>query len=259
MTGYVLSNRWEREAERLDALTDGYDGPSLEFCRSAGLCPGARVLEVGPGTGRFAQLLADAVGPSGEVVAVDIDTSLSEALPGRTFTVVHGDLREGQVPDGPFDLVHARLVIGHLPDRAAAIRSLVQRLRPGGWLVIEDFDRVTSLTSYPGRPAYERVADAIWAVLGTGSFDGLYGRSLPAALDGLEDVEAVGAVELLQGDPERGVPKWELLQAQLGAPLRNIVSDADLAAFAAIMRDPAVTMLSPLLVRARGRRPVPQP
>lgn len=253
-TEYVLSNQWERERERLDALTGGFDPASLAFCREAGLQAGARVLEVGPGTGRFAQLLADVVGPSGEVVAVDIDTTLADSLPGRTFTLVAGDVRDGSVPAGPFDLVHARLVIGHMQDRRAAIEMLVARLLPGGWLVVEDFDRVTSTTCHPASDAYFRVADAIWAVLAKGSFDGTYGRALFDALDDLEDVQAEGVVELLRGDPALGVPKWELLLAQLEAPVREIVGDADIAEFSRLLHDPTCSVFGPVLVRARGRR-----
>jgi len=44
-------------------------------------------------------------------------------------------------PAEQFDLVHARLVLVHLTDRAAAMRTMIDALRPGGWLVIEDGDR----------------------------------------------------------------------------------------------------------------------
>ena len=253
-TDYVLSNRWERERERLDALTAGYDAGSLAFCRGAGLDQGSRVLEVGPGTGRFAQLLAEAVGPTGSVIAVDIDPSLAESLPGRAFHVVEGDARDpDSLPAGPFDLVFARLVIGHLADRTAAIAGLTGLLQPGGWLVVEDFDRITSLTSHPAAEAYSRGAEAIWSVLATGSFDGTFGRGLVDALSHLEQVEATGVVDLLRGDPAVGMPRWELLLAQLEEPVRLLIGDEGVAQFRAALRDPAHTVFSPVLVRARGR------
>ena len=43
-------------------------------------------------------------------------------------------------PGGQFDLVHARLVLVHIPDREKALASLVSVLRPGGWLFVEDAD-----------------------------------------------------------------------------------------------------------------------
>lgn len=251
---YVLSNRWERERERLDAQAGGFDPGSLAFCRDAGLREGSRVLEVGPGTGRFAQLMADVAGPSGEVVAVDIDTTLAGTLHGRTFSLVDGDVRDGTVPAGPFDLVHARLVIGHLPDRRAAIELLISRLSPSGWLVVEEFDRVTSTTCHPASDAHVAVVDAIWAAIAKGPYDGTYGRALPDALSGLDDVETDGAVELLRGDPVRGVPQLELILDQLEVTVREVVGDATITEFKRLMHEPTFSTFGPVLVRARGRR-----
>ncbi len=44
------------------------------------------------------------------------------------------------LPTAQFDLIHARLVLIHIPAREAVLERLVTALRPGGWLVIEDFD-----------------------------------------------------------------------------------------------------------------------
>ena len=41
---------------------------------------------------------------------------------------------------GPFDLIHARLVLVHLPDGARWRPAVAGLLRPGGWLVVEDAD-----------------------------------------------------------------------------------------------------------------------
>ena len=41
---------------------------------------------------------------------------------------------------GTFDLVHARLVLVHVPDRAPALATMAAALRPGGWLLVEDAD-----------------------------------------------------------------------------------------------------------------------
>ena len=48
---------------------------------------------------------------------------------------------DGDAPtQGTFDLVHARLVLVHVPDRARALATMVAALRPGGWLLVEDAD-----------------------------------------------------------------------------------------------------------------------
>jgi 2-polyprenyl-3-methyl-5-hydroxy-6-metoxy-1,4-benzoquinol methylase len=46
-----------------------------------------------------------------------------------------------ELPAGRYDLIHARLVLSHLPQRRDVLARLVQALRPGGWLVVEDFLR----------------------------------------------------------------------------------------------------------------------
>src|ERR1700760_3480307 len=58
----------------------------------------------------------------------------------KTVDVRCLDIRSHDLPPGEFDLVHARLVLEHLPDRTNILRKLAQKLRPGGWIVIEDYE-----------------------------------------------------------------------------------------------------------------------
>jgi trans-aconitate methyltransferase len=44
------------------------------------------------------------------------------------------------LPEGGFDLIHARLVLNWLPERLSVLDKLVKALKPGGWLLIEDYD-----------------------------------------------------------------------------------------------------------------------
>lgn len=83
--------------------------------------------------------LAEQVGPSGRVVASDIDTSWMPA-DGVAFEVLRHDIGIDGPPAGGFDLVHARLLLTHVPARAAALATMVRALRPGGWLLLEDAD-----------------------------------------------------------------------------------------------------------------------
>lgn len=54
---------------------------------------------------------------------------------------MHGhDIVKDPLPAHSFDLIHARLVLAHLPARDQVLPRLVASLRPGGWLVVEDFD-----------------------------------------------------------------------------------------------------------------------
>jgi SAM-dependent methyltransferase len=94
---------------------------------------GARVLEVGTGSGAIAASLAEAVGPTGHVEAVDV-VDERVVKDGVRFTQVEGT----RVPfeDGSFDVVVSNHVIEHVGDRAEQLRHLRELrrvLRPGGW------------------------------------------------------------------------------------------------------------------------------
>jgi SAM-dependent methyltransferase len=258
MINYVLDNAWQHERERLDSLTVRYDDASLAFCTAAGLRSGWRCLEVGPGTGQFALRLAEVVGDAGGVLAVDIDTRLAAPVAGPNLEVLRLDIRTEPLPQDVFDLVHARLVIEHLPDRADVIAKLAAALKPGGWLVVEDFDNVTAFVCEPSSEVHAKVANAMYAVMRAAGFDELSGRRLLGLLNalGLREIETQGWLDVVSGDSEVGVPQWSLLVDQLAPPMlaSGAITEADLVEFRILLHDPPVTMHSPTLVRARGRR-----
>ena len=107
---------------------------------------GAACLEIGAGGGSIAIWLADLVGPSGRVVATDIDVRSLEAIDrSPSLEVRRHDVVQDPLEVGQFDLVHARLVLEHLPERDAVLTKLVRALRPGGWIVIEDVDYASAI------------------------------------------------------------------------------------------------------------------
>jgi ubiquinone/menaquinone biosynthesis C-methylase UbiE len=108
-------DRLLRQAARLEPFTD-------RLFRDAGIGPGQRVLEVGSGVGDVAFLVARLVGPTGEVVGIDLDgTALERArvrasqLGLRNVRFVESDV--SAAPAGtPFDAVVGRLILQFLPD-----------------------------------------------------------------------------------------------------------------------------------------------
>lgn len=99
---------------------------------------GKRCLEVGAGGGSIALWLAERVGPEGSVLATDLRP---EQIPSHErLTVLRHDLVNEPVPDGPFDLIHARLVLNHLPQRREILQRLIGALAPGGFILDEDWD-----------------------------------------------------------------------------------------------------------------------
>ncbi len=98
---------------------------------------GWKCLEVGAGGGSLVEWMA---GRGAHVTAIDIDTRFIDQLASDSIEVRRVDLREDELPQAEFDLVHARLVLEHLTDRRQILDRLVATLRPGGWIVIEDYD-----------------------------------------------------------------------------------------------------------------------
>ena len=108
---------------------------------------GLRVLDVGCGPGTITLDLAEAVGPSGEVVGVEnVDGPLTTA---RRNAAARGDERTrfalAEVRALPyaaasFDVVHAHQVLQHLTDPVGALREMARVTRPGGLVAVRDVD-----------------------------------------------------------------------------------------------------------------------
>jgi SAM-dependent methyltransferase len=104
-----------------------------------GVTAGWRCLEVGAGAGSIARWLSHVVGPTGQVVAIDIDTRLMQSVDESNIEVRTLDLLGAEWDLAGFDLVHARALVHHLPDRQErAVARLISALRPGGWLLLEE-------------------------------------------------------------------------------------------------------------------------
>ena len=256
---YLLDPAWHAERDRLNSLSSLYDPTTLALCADLGLTTGWRCLDAGAGTGSVAALLADAVGSDGSVLAVDTDTRFLAPLAADNLQVAQVDVTAETLPEAAFDLVHARLLLEHLPERDAVLTSLVKAVRPGGWLLVEDLDWATSSVIDPPSPVHTRVADACMALFAGHAYDPYYGRRLPGALAGLglTDIGTRAESKQVRADVRRGVPQWELLVDQLSPGLlaAGTVSPQDLDAFHALWHDGRTVCFAPLMVSSWGRRP----
>src|SRR5262245_31886121 len=116
MTTYVFDQAWQDEHDRLTALESLFDPATQRHLARLGVRDGWRCLEVGAGAGGVARWLADQVAETGQVLATDLDTRFLHNRGRSNLDILTHDIVSDPL-DGEFDLIHARAVLGHLPER----------------------------------------------------------------------------------------------------------------------------------------------
>jgi SAM-dependent methyltransferase len=267
MTGdeqtYAFDSALAMQRERLDLLEALFDPGTIRHLEAIGVGPGWRCLEVGAGGGSIAAWLCDRVGPDGSVLATDLDTKWVGELSRPNLEVRVHNLLEDDLPPGQFDLVHVRLVLAWLqPEPRDGLRRLLAAVKPGGWLLVEDMDFVTSLPDPrmdpERRELFERAVDAHNEVLAERhAFDPFYGRSVAGDLEaaGLSDTGSEGRASTWRGGGPGG-RIWQVTIAQIRDAIVETgrMSPDDVDAALALCDDPHLVMTSPLVMAAWGRR-----
>lgn len=116
------------------------------LARWHGLQPGMRVLEIGPGNGTFTFAAAQQVGPSGEIVALDIQPEVLARLEKRikaedvhNVVLKQGNALELPFPDTSFEAIFLVTVIGEIPQPEQAMSEFARVLQTGGILAYSEF------------------------------------------------------------------------------------------------------------------------
>jgi SAM-dependent methyltransferase len=206
--GYLLDNQQAEAGRRFDALSVLFNPSTFRHATALGLAPGWRVWEVGAGGPSVPTWLAERVGRDGRVLATDIDTSWIDG--GRSadigYEVRRHDIGSQPPPEQHFDLVHARLVLVHVPRRAQALAAMVAALRPGGWLLLEEADPalqplVCPDESGPEQRLANKLKHGFRTLLAERGVDLAYGRTLPRLLRGAGLVRVQSAAYFPMGGP----------------------------------------------------------
>ena len=252
MAEYVYDQDWKDERERLAGMERLWDPGTRDLLGRLGVGEGWRCLEVGAGGGSVSEWLAERVGTTGSVVAADVSLRFLEAIERDNLEARELDILGEDLPEGEFDLVYARLVAEHLG--GDSVRAMARCLRPGGLLVLEDYDWSVDLRD----DFFQRVQDAVLGFMEQAGFDPYFGRRLIEEMTtaGLEDVSADGRLRVVRGGtPETAFFRLSLVSLQDTLLEAGAIAEGEAEAALAQLDDPAETMLTPIMVAASGRKP----
>jgi len=265
---YALG-RTPQEHERLLAQAQMWADATGRLFDRIGLAEGARCLDAGCGPGATMRQLAYRVGPGGQVTGLDVDA----ALGARTESMLHGDghrqcrfrahdlTAAEPIPGGPYDLVFARLLLFHLPERVAVLRRLWAAVGAGGHLVVQDYDLHVA-NVLPTLASVEEVVRVIRSAFAAAGCDDRAGAALgplfaEAGVGAPDGTDVAGRIEpLARGRVLLEQTFRSLLPVALGHGITTETAAAD--ALAALHRDaedhPDRPMTWPLMIGAWKRK-----
>lgn len=240
---YLLDTGTDLGREQFECLELLLDDHSTRALAAAGVRRGDRCLEIGAGAGSVARWMADRVRPSGNVVAVDIDTT--RLASGPAMDVRRHDINDGVPDGGPFDIIHSRLVLMHLSRRQEIVTELIDALAPGGWLILGEYlgPRYDAIAA-PSRAdadLFHRVVETVIDRVGRpGGISYTWAHEIDDYLvrAGLVNVHSARHMETTVGGDTGCILYRNYIRQAAELIRRAGVSDDDLGRFAELMLDP---------------------
>ena len=229
-----------------------WDPGSQALLDEIGIGAGWKCLEVGAGGGSMVEWMASR---GAHVTACDIDTRYIDHLACDSITVRRIDLREDELPQSEYDLVHSRLVLEHLSDRKQILERLVATLKPGGWMVMEDYDW-TNYGFEDGSRGFSEIGEVILDFMTTAGFERDYGRRVVSDMEaaGLTDMRGEGRARLIDSTS----PGFDFFRLSFESLREAIVKagllSAEQAEAAATVFEEDRRLLTPMMMAGIGRR-----
>lgn len=266
MSQYIFDNAARQTNQRFSSLETLYDPWTISHLEATGVGPGWQCWEVGGGGGSIAAWLAQRCNSGGYVLVTDIDERYlveSAALSQSTIEIKRHDIVADPLPARSFDLIHERLVLFHVPAREQALERMVAALKPGGWIVIEAFDRNFNDFSYPslnteGAALYQKMQTALGHLMEARGVDPVWGRSLYRRLRalGLVEVGMEGYSAVREGgSPGARMARANFEQIRQEATAAGLITEEEVTRMFTLLDDPDFAYGSHIMFTAWGRRP----
>jgi SAM-dependent methyltransferase len=264
---YVIRGGEEGKA-RLRVIADALWPTTAALLDSVGIGPGWECLDLGCGGGDVTLAMAGLVQPTGRVVGIDmdrvkVDLAVADAAEQNLANV---ELRVGDAAaldaDAEFDLVYARLLLAHVQQPDAVLGRMVDAVRPGGAVVVEDLDH-SAVFSYPACPPLHDYVGLFDEVARRRGGDPAIGPKVPGMFRraGLVDVR-VGMVQpvFMDGDAKyiHQVTLENVREPIIAAELATSEGlDSLRAGMDRFAADPDTMISFPRIFQVSGRRPKP--
>lgn len=149
---------------------------ALAGWRRAGLKPGMTVLDIGCGPGHASFDLAQLVGPTGKVIAVDQSALFLDAVNAGAkqrglinIETVKSDLGQLVLPDNCVDMIWSRWVLSFLASPQGLFERLKTALKPGGAFIAHEYGHYETFGFFPADPVQDRFIEAVkksWRAFG---------------------------------------------------------------------------------------------
>jgi len=239
---------------RLALLEHSLDPITFRRLDAIGVQSGWRCLDLGAGGGTVCEWLCRRVGDTGLVVGADVDARFLRALDHANLEVREENVVTCALPGGAFDLVHTRWTLMHIPEREEVLLRLIDSLKPGGTLFLEEPDifPVVGLD----RTGWHDVMMRAFDIVASRGSHMEWGRHLPHKLMslGLADVRAESDFPYFQGGSELAAfwkISWGRLRDGVAATGGDVAPwDRELAE----LDDPSRLFVAPMTVAVTARK-----
>ena len=261
MNDYTLTNSWTEAESRLKLLERQLDPVTIRHLQSVTVKTGHQCLELGAGGGSIARWLSTQVGTNGQVLAVDLDTSCLVADPAHAnLEIVEANIADMALPADTYDVVHARLVLMHIAERDRVLARMVEAIKPGGWLVIEEGD-LTNQQAYLPRGGvdslYQEVLGEIHQQQVANGMSVNYGCQLPGLLAPMDlgERHCEGYFNMIMGaSPEAEFLHLTYKQMRAAVLEHRQVSADDYDRFLALFHRADIVFKGPQMISVRAQK-----